>query len=76
TIKSFEQSFIDEDFKKAWWLISANTFFRNYYDDRTFRILVGCFNQYRREMMSSGTSTIFTNIHSFQDLMNRYSFVK
>jgi len=76
TIKSFEQSFIDEDFKKAWWLISANTFFRNYYDDRTFRILVGCFNQYRREMMSSGTSTIFTNIHSFQDLMDKYSFVK
>ena len=76
TIKSFEQSFVDNDFKKAWWLISANSFFRNYYDDRTFRILVGCFNQYRRDMMKNGSSAIFAGIRSLQDLMDRYSFVE
>ena len=76
TIKSFEQAFIDEDFKKAWWLISANTFFEKYYDDRTYRILVGCFNQYRRDMMKNGSSTVFAGIQSLQELLNRYSFVE
>ncbi len=76
TLIAFEQSFAEHDFKKAWWLIAANTYFGKYYDDRTYRILVGCFNRYRRDMMSRGESDVFTGISSLQNLLNRYSFVK
>lgn len=76
TIRDFEQAFSDHDFPKAWWLISANTFFEKNYDDRTYRILVGCFNAYRTDMMQEGKSNVFAGISSLQDLLNRYSFVK
>ena len=76
TINDFEQSFIDQDFKKAWWLISANKSLKDHYDERTYRILVGCFNQYRQDMMSSGVSNVFLGISSIQDLIERYHFVQ
>ncbi len=75
TINDFEQSFTDHNFKKAWWLISANRFSKNHYDDKSYRILVGCFNQYRQDMMQKGMSNVFLGISSLQGLMDRYHSV-
>ena len=76
TINDFEQAFTDHDFKKAWWLISANHYYSEHYDNRTYRILVGCFNQYRQDMMQTGSSDVFRGISSVNDLLERYHWVQ
>ena len=76
TVDDFEQAFADHDFKKAWWLIASNQYFEQIYDDRTYRILAGCFNMYRQDMMQNGSSNVFAGISSVRDLSDRYSHVQ
>ena len=71
TIKDFEQCFNERDFKKAWWLISANGFIVNHYDEGTTRILIKCFNWYRMDMMSKGVSNVFDGVTTLDDLIKR-----
>lgn len=72
TAVSFELSFVNHDFSKAWWIFASNTWFNQIYDDKEFRILIGCFNKYRSDMMHFGQSDIFEGINSVQDLIDRY----
>lgn len=75
TIRSFENSFINHDFQKAWWLMASNSWFSQIYDDLTYRILIGCFNKYREDMMHTGHSNIFIGINSINNLVERFSSV-
>ena len=69
TINDFEQSFIRRDFSKAWWIITSNLFFKNYYNEETYKSLMEYFNQYRSDMMHYGVSSVFDDVNSVRDLM-------
>ena len=72
TIDDFERCFANNDFPKAWWMIAANTWFKTVYDEKTYGLLVECFNQYRRDMMRFGRSSVFEGVNSIQTLMEKY----
>ena len=72
TIDDFERCFANNDFPKAWWMIAANTWFKTVYDEKTYGLLVECFNQYRRDMMRFGRSSVFEGVNSIQTLREKY----
>lgn len=72
TLNDFEQSFSDHDYNRGWWLISSNSWLSKFYDDKVFRILIGCFNRYRYEMMHFGKSLVFDGTDSISDIVSKY----
>ncbi len=72
TLNDFEQAFPAHDFQKGWWLISANQWFKQVYDETTYTALVSFFNYYRNNMIQTGTSSIFDGINSIQDVVEKY----
>lgn len=72
TIEDFENSFATHDFKRAWWLIAGNTWFKEYYDTTTYGLLVMCFNKYRENMQHIGASAVFDGVSSIDELKKKY----
>lgn len=72
-IVDFEEAISNQKFEKAWWLLSANHWLNEYYDRRTYNVVVLCFNQYRRDMMRFGISEVFKGCCSIDDILRKYS---
>lgn len=72
TIFDFENSFATHDFKRAWWLIAGNTWFKEFYDETTYGVLVMCFNEYRKNMQHVGASAVFDGVDSIEGLKKKY----
>ena len=68
TINDFEKCFLIHDFRKAWWIVTSNSFFKTVYNERTYGLLVMYFNKYRNDMMQYGISSVFDGVNSIQDL--------
>ncbi len=75
TIADFENSFSIQDYRKAWWIIAANTWFKDYYDATTYGLLVMCFNKYRENMQHVGASAVFDGVSSIDDLKKKYGVI-
>ena len=68
TIDEFELCLKNHDFRRAWWVVTSNSWFKNVYDERTYTILVTYFNKFRNDMMQYGMSHVFNGVDSIDDL--------
>ncbi len=69
TITDFEACFISRNYSKAWWIITSNAFFKNFYDEDTYQSLMSYSSRYRSDMMEYGVSSVFEGVNSVRDIM-------
>ncbi len=68
TINEFESSITENDFLKARYLFVGNLWFKQMYDEKTYKKLFDSFSQYTYDMLSEGSSKVFEGVKSVDDI--------